>query len=84
MTTNKTEKSDEILELQHAALAVLDRNREVATYEEFRALFAAHLRDTYKYVEFDVKQALLDLDRDEVELPKRLPFIKPPYVHEAR
>ena len=45
MTTTKPEKSDEILEMEVAAMTVLDRNRKLATYEEFRELFAKHSRE---------------------------------------
>jgi hypothetical protein len=84
MTTTKPEKSDEILEMEVAAMTVLDRNRKLATYEEFRELFAKHLREVYCFSEFDVKNAVHALDTHDVELPARMSFVRPPYVHEAR
>lgn len=84
MTTTKPEKSDEILEMEVAAMTVLDRNRELATYEEFRELFAKHLRDVYMFCDFDVKNAVHALDTHAVELPARMSFVRPPYVREAR
>jgi hypothetical protein len=70
--------------MEVAAMTVLDRNRKLATYEEFRDLFAKHLREVYFFSEFSVKNAVHALDTHAVELPTRMSFVRPPYVREAR
>ena len=72
------EKTDEIIELELAAMTVLRALPKDSTYEGFRAAFGAYLATAYKHDELTVEQALLDLDRGEIELPQSLPFVRPP------
>jgi len=72
------EKTDEIIELELAAMTVLRALPKDSTYEGFRAAFGAYLATAYKHDELTVEQALLDLDRGEIELPESLPFVRPP------
>lgn len=67
-------KTDEIMELEVAAMTVLSANPTTAAYDDFRRLFAGHLTNVYCYSAFRVERALVDLDRGEVELPSHLPF----------
>ena len=65
-------------ELELAAMTVLRALPKDSTYEGFRAAFGAYLATAYKHDELTVEQALLDLDRGEIELPESLPFVRPP------
>ena len=68
------EKTDEIIELELAAMTVLRALPKDSTYEGFRTAFGAYLATAYKHDELTVEQALLDLDRGEIELPESLPL----------
>lgn len=77
MTTTRTEKSWELLELEFAATAVLRHHPQLDSWAAFRTALADYLREEQRFDDASVERALLDLDRGEIELPRALSFTRP-------
>ena len=71
------EKTDLILELELAAVVVLKAHPEIAPYAAFRQLFADHLTTVCHFHEGNVEEALVDLDRGQIERPRGVKFTAP-------
>ena len=80
MTKRKTEKTDDVLELERAVMSVLWAHPTVASLDQFRQLFSEHLATTCLYDEFQVELALRSLDRGDLEFPESITFAPPPPV----